>query len=704
MGAAAGSSSPPGPKPGTPSPPASTVVRVLLGVFLLALAVRIAYLLAFRGSPFFGGLLVDSQWHDEWAWGWAQGTWSPEGHAFFRAPLYPLWLSFLYRVFGHDLLAARVVQMVLGAATCAFTAGAAARQAGGRVGWVTGIVAALYGTSLFFDGELLIPNLLLFLLSGALFMLAGRPTWGHGIGAGFVTGLAAVARPNVLVLVPVQAAWIAWRARRESAIGRGRAWALAVVTAGVACLPALGVTAINLGLERTWVLVASQGGVNFAAGNHSGASGRTMDLAELGTIVSWREFVDRSREVAEEAVGRPLTSAEVDRWWFHRGLEWIGAHPGEALGLYARKAYYLLNANEVANNRDPYVDRRGPLRLLLWKTGFFAFPWGLVFPLAVVGWVATRRRREWKAWGIFLAAWFLLYGLSLLPFFVTARFRMGLLLPLFALAGIALAHPRAWWGWKGWTAGILALVLANSTLAGVRQENRGLELARLGEILLREGRVEDAIDLLEQAHALDPRGLATVYVLAEAYAQGGRPGDAERLYLRVRETRPDDPDLAFNLGVVELQLGRYEAAAAAFESALAMREDGAFWVNLGVAREGQGDGEGAEEAYRAGIRIAPGDEIGYLRLAGLLIDGGDLPDGLAVLEEGVTRVQTSFDLRYALAMAYVRAGKYEAALEQADTLLHLRHDDPRALRLQRRLEAMLGGSREGGEGGEGGGP
>jgi len=664
--------------------------RVMVGVFLLALAVRIWYLIAFRSSPFFGGLLVDSQWHDEWAWSWAQGAWSPEGHAFFRAPLYPLWLSLLYRVFGHDLLAVRIVQMVLGAATSSLVAGAATRQGGWRAGWLTGIVAALYGTSLFFDGELLIPNLLLFLLAGAMFMLAGRPTLGHGLGAGFVTGLAAVARPNALVLVPVQGVWIAWRAWREEGARRGRVVALAAVTMAVGCLPALGVTAVNLAVEHTWVLVASQGGVNFYAGNHEGASGRTMDVPELGSIVTWREFVDRARQVAEEAVGRKLTSGEVDRWWFHRGLGWLGAHPGEALGLTARKAYYLVNANEVANNRDPYFDRRGPLPFLLWKVPFFAFPWGLVFPLAVVGWVGTLRRRPWRGWGIYLGAWFLLYGLSLLPFFITARFRLGLLLPLWVLAGLALAHPKAWRSGKGVVAGVVALLLANSTLAGVRQENRGLELARLGEILLREGDAGGAVGLLEEAHRLDPRGLATVYVLADAYSQAGRPQDAAELYRRMRRVRPEDADLAFNLGVSELQLRHYPAAAEAFEAALALRQDGAYWVNLGVAREGMGDLNGAAEAYRQGIRLAPGDELGYLRLGALLVQEGEVGKGIDVLEEGVTRVQTSFDLRHALALAYVKAKNYPAALEQADTLTHMR-DDPGVQRFQRWLEAVVAG-------------
>ena len=44
-----------------------------------------------------------------WAWDWAQGLWSMNGEPFFRAPLYPFALSLLYRVFGHDLTAVRIL-------------------------------------------------------------------------------------------------------------------------------------------------------------------------------------------------------------------------------------------------------------------------------------------------------------------------------------------------------------------------------------------------------------------------------------------------------------------------------------------------------------------------------------------------------------------------------------------------------------------
>ena len=94
------------------------------------IVVIVAYIFALRGSPFFDFLLVDARWHHEWAGALARGEWDMAGRAFFRAPLYPFWLSVLYRVFGEDLLAVRLVQRVLGAGTASLLAGAARRMAG----------------------------------------------------------------------------------------------------------------------------------------------------------------------------------------------------------------------------------------------------------------------------------------------------------------------------------------------------------------------------------------------------------------------------------------------------------------------------------------------------------------------------------------------------------------------------------------------
>ena len=172
------------------------------------------------------------------------------------------------------------------------------------MGGVAGVLTALYGPLVFFDAELLIPNLLLALLSWCLFMLSGRIWSGSVALAGLLLGLAAIARPNALVLIlPVMIL-----------VYRRGVWRHVVVVLALAVVPAIVVTAANAVMERTLVVVASQGGVNFYAGNHSRASGRTVEIPELMNILSWRQFALDAREVAEADEGRGLDSREVSAW------------------------------------------------------------------------------------------------------------------------------------------------------------------------------------------------------------------------------------------------------------------------------------------------------------------------------------------------------------------------------------------------------
>ena len=114
------------------SPPTTlrwlTGARPLLGIFLLALLVRVIYILQQRANPQFASPLLDPAYHDQWAWQLATGTWKPEG-PFFRAPLYPIFLAAIYRLVGHDYLAARMVQAIVGALSCVLTYAIGARTA-----------------------------------------------------------------------------------------------------------------------------------------------------------------------------------------------------------------------------------------------------------------------------------------------------------------------------------------------------------------------------------------------------------------------------------------------------------------------------------------------------------------------------------------------------------------------------------------------
>jgi len=649
--------------------------------FVLALAVRLTYLAAFRHSPFFGHLLVDAEWHDTWAWDWATGAWKPGTEAFFRAPLYPFFLSLIYRVFGHDLVAARVVAMVLGASGVAAVAGTAGRF-GRRAGWWAAGIAALYGPWIHFDGELLIPALLLPLLAWAMYFATATPGWRPALASAALLGLAVIARPNALVLL----APVGWLASRAAVGGWRVSWPRVAVVAGLALAPAVLVTVENWRAEGDFVFVGSQGGVNFAAGNHARATGRSVEIPGLTDAANWKEFLERSKIEAEKAAGRPLSSRGVSDYWFGVGTSWIREHPGDALGLTLRKLYFLVNAYECPNNRDLYFMRPWPLRPLLWTTWWFAFPWGIVFPLAVAGFFVGRRAAPRGVVGA-LAVWSLLYGASLVPFFITARFRMGLVPPLIVLAAVALGRWREMVRPVPGIAFVLALLVSNSPFFQVRVENRGQELARLGAVLLKEGDFDRGIRVLEDAVKLDPNGIAPTYLLADAYLETGRePRRCLELYERVVARRPDDAKARFGLASAYLAMERWEDADRELEVVVHMDPtDVATWVNLGVAREALGDTTSARIAYRKGIELAPTEDLAYARLAGMDINAGRPEAALETLAKGIEKAPGSFLLRFQRAALLLQLGRPNEAAPEVNEVLRLQPNNPDALRLRQIL-------------------
>jgi tetratricopeptide (TPR) repeat protein len=658
--------------------------------FVFALAVRLIYLAAFRGSPYFAVPVVDAEWHDAWAWGWANGTWSMGGEAFFRAPLYPFWLSLVYRVLGHDLLAARIVQALLGAAAAAALAGCGWRLRGRSAALSAGAVASLYGPMIFFDGELLITNLLLALVCASFFLLLGSSARSR-VFAFVLLGLAGIARPSALSLLPAYV-WFVWPRGASDAARRFRPIALMI---GAAVLPALFVTAVNFRAERTFVFIASQGGVNFYAGNNPAATGRTLAVDELReTRGSWADFVAASRRAAERDAGRALDSREVSDYWSGKAWEWIRSSPGDALNITAKKSLYLVNSYELPNERDLYFERPFPLNVLMWNFGWFSFPWGIVFPLAAAGAAAgLRRSRERRAVILPLGA-FVLCGLSILPFFVCSRFRMEIVPPVILLAAIAIAHGRALLRPAPIAAFAAAALLANNNLFDARLSDPVQERARHGVILVSAGRLDEGRAALRQAideGKKKPRPPAYLGEFAchlgETYAREGKKEEAAACFRESLSLGCATLRLLTAMARTFSQFGYPSDAAAALKAALAAAPaDARLWTDLGTALEKSGEPSQAIRAYRRSIALDPNDPHTYNRLGLLYESRSESDSSIAVWREGLSRTSGSAILHYNLALAYANREDYAAALREIDRALAAAPGDSAALSLRKAIE------------------
>lgn len=347
---------------------------------------------------------------------------------YYVSPLYIYFLAALLAPF-HSFTFVRVAQVLLGTASVGFIFFSARAWYGARAAWLAAILAGLTGLFTFYEVLILQSSIDAFLASAALYALTRalrvRPfdlRWLFG--AGLIFGVQTLNRPNVFIAAAGVTIVLLGVTRRM----RPAALLVAGLLAGMAP-----VALRNIVVAHQWSLVSSHGGLNFYIGNSERATGFYTNVPGITPTIAGQER--DARRVAERALGRPLGDAETSAYFFDLAWQWISAHPVAALALFARKFYYVFNAQHVALPHSyPFYayDARTLLRFL------FVGPW-LIVPLGLAGLVFGRppsADRGYLVWAAFVPA----YAAAVAVFFVAERYRLPLLVPLCVASGAALDH------------------------------------------------------------------------------------------------------------------------------------------------------------------------------------------------------------------------------------------------------------------------
>ena len=396
--------------------------RVLFWIGALAFAVRLLYFGEHSGSAFFGVPILDEKFYDTVAQALVEGRDFSAMNPGFRPLLYPLFLATLYQLGGDWGFALAVLaQHLLGVATAVLVAALAIRlHRRPAAGALAGGLYVFAGPPLYFEGELLITALFTFLVTALLWVLSradldrkATPWW---LAAGLLTGLAAQARPNVLLLLAAfpAAALLHRRPGIGSPGARDRILlpALAVAGAGAVLLAFAAV-------QSRWVgrfqLLPTAGGINFYLGNKAGADGMIPRQDE--SVTYGEEYRDSVQVFAvehyREGLGTdggtegPIDPAAVSRYWTARTVDEIRGDPRRWLGLMGRKILYLAWNREIPNNKN-YAFIRDEESELLRR---LPVRWWLLLALAPLGLAHARRRgdRQLLYW---TAAFLVLYALG----------------------------------------------------------------------------------------------------------------------------------------------------------------------------------------------------------------------------------------------------------------------------------------------------
>jgi 4-amino-4-deoxy-L-arabinose transferase-like glycosyltransferase len=579
-----------------------------LAIFGLAIFVRVIYLIQARqNDPLFFSPQMDGLYHHQWALAILSKR-EFIADAYFRAPLYPFFLALLYKVFGVNLFIVRLAQAVLGSCSCAVLYTLGKKVFDQKSSFYAGMLMAVYPLFIYFDGELLIPVLLVFLvLVGFLFLYLSESKEWFLVLSGFCFGLAAVARPNVLLFVAVLLVWFVFKHRRKW-------WQKAVPFYLTVVLPIVPVTIRNYLKSKSFVPIAWQAGTNFYIGNNEYSDGTTAIVP--GTRGTWWGGYNDVKRIAEIESGRSLKGTEIDRFWLKKGLEFWASQPGKAVALTLRKFYLWFSGYEVSNNRDLYFFKRYTgLNWLLFANPLLKFPFGLVLPFALAGIYRTRQgwRRLLPVY-LFLGA----YALSFIPFFVTARYRLPVV-PFYLLFAVA--------GLRGWAkfsfrerviAGViffLALVIFNLNLAGTgRVADPAQNHFVAGTGYYQQGRLKEAEREVDRALMLDS-ATNILSLKATLLLEQGSFNEARRIAEAVVRLHPDEADAYGVAGNVRANTGELTAAESLFQRAIALDPYGVEgYNNLGNIALARGDLKRAKGYYEQALEINPAFTLALFHL------------------------------------------------------------------------------------------
>lgn len=500
-------------------------------ILLVAFCARGLYLAQMADHPAFQHPVIDAATYDQHARELAfEGVFSQE--TLWQAPFYPIFLAGVYRLTGGSIWAAHVVGSLLGALTSLLVYGLGQRLLGSRVGLGAGLIHALYGPAIFFEAELLSAGWAA-LASVALVWLALAACDARSriapAALGVTAAVAVLVRATYLPFLAAVTLWLLWRWRRDGAPVRtiGLRLGALVVAAALVLVPFAELTRRVAGRP---VIIPPSGGINLYLGNNS-------DFEHTVNARPGREW-SRLRALPEQAGVRGADVWSREDWYVGQVRRFVREQPGEFTANLGRKALHLVCSRELPRNVDLYP-RRGDswlLAALTGRWGRFGVPFGLLLPLAAVGLVA--RRRELPAPVYLLLG---VFALTIVAFFVSARFRL-VLVPVLCIAAAGGVGTLACWirtrAWSSLTAAVAAMIA-------------------LGVLASAPGPfAQEKVDLEPELH----------YAVGFAHYQAERWPEAEVELRRATELRPGYPEALNVMGIVYYRQNRLAEAVACFQA------------------------------------------------------------------------------------------------------------------------------------------
>jgi 4-amino-4-deoxy-L-arabinose transferase-like glycosyltransferase len=402
-------------------------------------ALRVGYVLAFRRSvvPLAGDSYYYSAGADLIAAGrgFIEPLAASVGHieqAADHPPLYELWLTIASVVDpGHE--AWQVTHMlwscVLGAGSVVFCGLVGRRVAGPRCGLVAAALAAVYPNMWLHDGALLSETMSIFMVSVTLwaaYRFWDVPTGRRAALLGVCTGLAALSRPELILLLPLLLVPLAVLAKAVP-VGRKLCW---LAVGGVTALATLAPwVAFNLSRFDEPVYISTNFGSAMAAAN--------CESTYYGELIGYKDYGCADETFQAAAARTPdwdqLDGSERERQVRREVFRYMDDHAGRVPVVMAARVGRALKVYGVGQEIE-YDDLIHSQDRWVVYAGLAS--WYVVAGLAVAGAVVLRRRREVPVFPLLVVPAVVLMAVAAI--FAQTRYRAPAEPALVILAAVAI--------------------------------------------------------------------------------------------------------------------------------------------------------------------------------------------------------------------------------------------------------------------------
>jgi 4-amino-4-deoxy-L-arabinose transferase-like glycosyltransferase len=424
---------------------------LVAAILLLALIVRIAALIDLSGSIYADFLLWDERIYHEWAKKIAEGTFSSKTIYEF-APLFAYITAFIYKIASPDIFYVRILSIFSGVLTCWLVYLIGKELANKQVGLFACLIACLYKPFIFYS---IVPlkemsGVCLFAVTVYFFLTALNETpekrrLKNGIqnstvidkwmsikicSLGIAAGLLINIRPNAVILLPVIPFVMLFYLNKERVSLKRASLILIMYIAGIA-------VAVSPFIIRNYLvagkvaLTTSQAGFNLYLGNNLQNPDpyyRPVSFASSSPFEQGTQFtIEASRRV-----GGKLDPQEASDYWTKEILTMAVSEPVPFTRKLMQKTLVLFNQFEACDHYHiPFLSDF----VKFFNIPFLSF-W-LILPLGMAGMIVSIfRQRATRGLAVITA----LYGLTLIVFFTSARYRLPLLVILIPFAAMAVWH------------------------------------------------------------------------------------------------------------------------------------------------------------------------------------------------------------------------------------------------------------------------